>query len=89
MKFGRKRKLDKLYKQWVNHGDLPSGAIPQEESPKGVPIGRERNGREKRGRERSGRERSGEGLDALYILLAIIGIGILCAGLYLLFTHGS
>ena len=82
MKFGRKRKVGKLYKQWVNHGDLPTGAIPQEESPKGVPIGRERSGR-----ERSGGERSGEGLDALYILLAIIGIGILCVGLYLLFSQ--
>ena len=89
MKFGRKRKVGKLYKQWVNHGDLPTGAIPQEESPKGVPIGRERSGGERSGRERRGGERSGEGLDALYILLAIIGIGILCAGLYLLFTHGS
>ncbi len=84
MKFGRKRKLDKLYKQWVNHGDLPLKSTQREESPKGVPIARERTGR-----ERSGRERSGEGLDALYILLAIIGIGILCAGLYLFFTHGS
>ncbi len=84
MKFGRKRKLDKLYKQWVNHGDLPLKSTQREESPKGVPIARERSGR-----ERTGRERSGEGLDALYILLAIIGIGILCAGLYLFFTHGS
>ena len=89
MKFGRKRKLDKLYKQWVNHGDLPLKSTQREESPKGVPIARERSGRERTGRERSGRERSGEGLDALYILLAIIGIGILCAGLYLFFTHGS
>ncbi len=73
MKFGRKRRQDKLYKQWVKYGDLPVEAIPRKESPNRVPISRESKGR---------------GLDVLYILLAIaILMFIVGVALVLLFTH--
>jgi hypothetical protein len=45
MKFRRKKGEDKLYEQWVKHGDLPPDAIPQKESPGDAPVGREKNKR--------------------------------------------
>jgi len=45
MKFRRKTGKDKLYEQWVKHGNLPPEAIPQKESPEDVPVGREKNKR--------------------------------------------
>ena len=71
MKFLRKRKEDKLYKQWVERGDLPPEAIPREETPKDVLVGRERGER---------------GLRVLYILLGV-SILILCVGVIILFTQ--
>ena len=68
MKLGHKKGEDKLYKQWVKHGDLPSEAIPPKESPGDVLRGREKNE---------------QGLRTLYILLGV-GIFILGVGLVLL-----
>ena len=68
MKFGRKRVEDKLYKQWVRHGVLPPEAIPQKESPGGVPVRR---------------EKTKQGIHVLYILLGL-GAVIVCVGLVLL-----
>lgn len=45
MKFRRKKGEDKLYEQWVKHGDLPPDAIPQKESDGDMPVGREKNKR--------------------------------------------
>ncbi len=45
MKFRRKKGEDKLYEQWVKHGDLPPEAIPQKESPEDVPVEREKKER--------------------------------------------
>ena len=71
MKFRRKKGKDKLYEQWVKHGDLSPEAIPQKESPPDVPVGREKNER---------------GLPVVYILLGV-SILILCIGLVLLLVQ--
>ena len=68
MKLGHKKGEDKLYKQWVKHGDLSPGTTPQEESPSDVSAGREKNK---------------QGLRGLYILLGV-SIFVLGAGLVLL-----
>ena len=87
MKFIQKRRQDKLYKQWVKHGDLPLEAIPQKESPREVPISREREAPISREREAPiGRERKGRGLGGLYLLL-IISFLILGLGLVFLWAH--
>ena len=85
MKSGDKGK-DKLYRQWMEHGDLPSGkaspqkdipskdipprTIPQEESIEEIPLSREETKRRS---------------PLLYILLAV-SITMLCVGLVLIFT---
>ena len=38
MKFWRRRREEKLYKQWAKHAELPSEAIPQRETPKDMPT---------------------------------------------------
>jgi len=72
MGFGQKRKQDKLYKQWIKHGDLSREVIPQKERPQPAPVGRERNGRS---------------FGLLYLLLGV-SIIILCVGLVLIFIYG-
>ena len=71
MRFGRKKKEEKLYQQWAQHSDLPPEAIPQEEAPQDISVKAERKKRRP---------------PLLYILLWV-GIALLCAGLGLLFTH--
>ena len=71
MTFGRKRGDDKLYKQWVKHGDLPVETIPRRENSREVSVGRGKNNR---------------GLRLLYILLGV-SILVLCVGLALLLTQ--
>ena len=68
MKFVRKKRGDKLYKQWAKHGYLPPEAIPQKESSESIPAGK---------------EKSKQGLRLLYILFGL-GIFIVCVGLILL-----
>ena len=68
---GGKKGGDKLYKQWVKHGDLAPESMPQKESPQEVPMGGERTGQRSR---------------RLYILLGV-AIAALCAGLVLIFTQ--
>jgi hypothetical protein len=43
MKFRRKTGEDKLYEQWVKHGDLPPDAIPQKDNTEEVPMGKGKN----------------------------------------------
>ena len=69
MTSGSKKGGDKLYKQWVKHGDLTPESIPQKESPREVP---------------GGKERTGQRSYKLYILLAV-AIAALCVGLVLIF----
>lgn len=76
MKFIRRTREDKLYKQWVKHGDLSPEAIPQEESPEDVPVGR----------GEKGRGENGQSLRILYILLGV-SILIFCIGLVLLLVQ--
>jgi hypothetical protein len=71
MRFGRKKKEEKLYQQWAQHSDLPPEAIPQEEAPQDISLPTEKKRRRP---------------PLLYILLWV-GIALLCAGLGLLFTH--
>ena len=72
MKFGRRRREDKLYKQWAKYDGLPREAIPRKENFKEVPA--------------SGGKRGG-GLGMLYVLL-VIGFLLLAAGLILLLNQG-
>lgn len=71
MKFSFKKGKDKLHKQWVKHGALPSEAIPQKENHRGVPVGREKNGRV---------------LRVLYISLGV-SIVVFCVGSVFFFTR--
>jgi len=70
MRFGRKKKEDKLYQQWARYSKLPPEAIPQKETPQDIPV------RAEKGKRRP---------PLLYILLWV-GIAMLSAGLGLLFT---
>jgi hypothetical protein len=45
MKFRSKKGEDKLFEQWVAHGDLSPEATPQKESPEEMPTGKEKNKR--------------------------------------------
>jgi len=71
MKFSRKKGEEKLYEQWIKHSELAPEAIPQDESPGDVPVGRGKNER---------------GLPVLYILLAVSML-MLCTGLVLLLVQ--
>ncbi len=75
MKFSRKKGEEKLYQQWVKHGDLSSEAVPPKESPADMPVDR--------GKDRG---KNGRGLRVLYILLGGSML-LLCAGLVLLLTQ--
>ena len=76
MKFIRRTREEKLYKQWVKRGDLSPEAIPQKESPGDVPVGR----------EEKGRGENGQSLRMLYILLGV-SILVFCIGLVLLLVQ--
>jgi len=75
MKFSRKKGEDKLYQQWVKHGDLSPEAIPQKESPADMPVDR--------GKDRGKNEPS---LRVLYILLGASML-LLCVGLVFLLVQ--
>jgi len=45
MKFRRKNREDKLYEQWVEHGDLPAETSPQREGPEEGPVSKGENKR--------------------------------------------
>jgi len=76
MKPSRKKGEDKLYRQWVNHGDLSPEDIPQQEGPpEVVPVNK---GKDRRKNEPS--------LRVLYILLGA-SVLLLCAGLVLLLVQ--
>jgi len=70
MRFGQKRREDKLYKQWVEHDGLPSEAIPQKEVSGDMVVRGKKNLRHPY---------------IMYILLGV-SIVILCVGLVLLFV---
>lgn len=70
MRFGRKKKEEKLFQQWARYSDLPPEAIPQQEAPRDIPVREEKTKRRPR---------------LLHILLGV-GITVLCVGLALLFV---
>jgi len=70
MRFGRKKKEEKLYQQWAKYSALPPEAIPQQEAPRDMPVRKETNKRR---------------TPLLHILLGV-GITVLCVGLALLFA---
>ena len=39
MKYWRRRKQERLYKQWAEHAELPPESVPQPEVPTDVKIG--------------------------------------------------
>jgi len=69
MRFGRKKKDEKLYQQWEQYSSLPTEAVPQEEAPRDVMA---------MGKKKTPRPR------ILYILLGV-GIALLCVGLVYLY----
>ena len=71
MKYFQRKKQEKLYEQWAEHSELPPEAIPSEESPKDVPVAKEKDRRS---------------LRTLYILLGVFII-IVCVGLGLLLVQ--
>jgi len=97
MAFGRKRGQDKLYKQWVSHGDLvPETRPPRErlrkerpkrEAPVDIQASREEREEDVKLDREESIELSREGGNRrtptiLYILLAV-SMALLCAGLVL------
>ena len=68
MRFGSRKKEEKLYKQWAKYSGLPPEAIPQKEAQV------DRDGR---------RVYSLQNLNALYILLGVF-IVLFCIGLVVL-----
>ncbi len=44
MKFLRRKREEKLYKQWSTHANLPPEAIPQREVSKDIPVTEEKRG---------------------------------------------
>ena len=52
MRFLKRRKEEKLYKQWVKHNGLSPEAIPREEAAEGWRIGGEERDRTYRYREK-------------------------------------
>ena len=71
LKYFRRRKKGKLYRQWVERSSLPSDAIPREEVAEDMmpPEGKQQSH-----------------LDLLSILLGI-ALVVLCAGLILLMVY--
>ena len=70
MRFGRKKKEEKLYQQWAKYSALPPEAIPQPEAPRDMPAGEQKTKRR----------------PSLLLILLVVGITVLCVGLGLLFT---
>ena len=68
MKYLRRRREEKLYKQWGQHANLPPEAIPQREVSTDIPVTGEKH--EPRP-------------SVLYILLGV-AVLVLCAGVVLL-----
>lgn len=44
MKYLRRKREEKLYKQWGTHANLPPEAIPQRETSKDIPVTKEKRG---------------------------------------------
>ena len=102
MKFGRKGE-DKLYKEWVKHGDLTPEAVPPKESravpPKesrAIPPKENRAIPPKENRVVTPRENSGDvpvsiektrRRSPVLYVLLVIGICMLCVGLVLILTQ--
>jgi hypothetical protein len=70
MKFGRKKKEEKLYQQWAKYSALPPEAIPQPEAPHDISAGEQKPKRR----------------PSLLFILLVVGITVLCVGLGLLFA---
>ena len=70
MKFGRKKKEEKLYQQWAKYSALPPEAIPQPEAHRDIPA----------------REQKPKRAPSLLFILLVVGITVLCVGLGLLFA---
>jgi hypothetical protein len=70
MRFGRKKKEEKLYQQWAKYSALPPEAIPQPEAPHDIPV----------------REQKTKRPFPLLLILLVVGITVLCVGLGLLFA---
>lgn len=73
----RKKKIDKLHKQWMKYANLPPEAAPSTETPKEKPVRRD---------VPAGRERDLQRLPVLYILLGL-GIVIIIVGFALVLTQ--
>ena len=78
--FGRRRREEKLFKQWAKHADLPTAAIPKKETQtdkglsfKAIPRKETYSGKDRRP------------FDVLYILLGV-SLLILCVGIILIFN---
>jgi hypothetical protein len=70
MKFGRKKREEKLYQQWAKYSALPPEAIPKQEAPRDIPA----------------REQKPKRPFPLLLILLVVGITVLCVGLGLLFA---
>ena len=71
MKYLRRKREEKLYKQWSQHANLPPEAIPQREVSKDIPVTEEKRGLSPR---------------ILYILLGA-AVLLLFIGVILLLVH--
>jgi len=69
MRFGRKKKEEKLYQQWAKYSDLPAEAVSQTEAPRDIVAMKKKKKLHPR---------------ILYILLGV-GIALLCVGLVFLY----
>ena len=84
MKPERKKSEEKLYRQWVKHGELPPEAVPPKRSPREEGPSRESLRDVPAPKERS-RESVERGFPILYIVIGVtifvvgIGFGLLLA----------
>lgn len=81
MIFGRRRREEKLFKQWAKHADLPPAAIPKKETYTDKGLRREAVPRKETYAGKNGRP-----FDILYILLGV-SLLILCVGIILIFIE--
>jgi len=63
----RKKKTDKLYKQWMKYADLPPAAVPSTETPKEMPVRRDMP---------AGRGKNVLGVPFLYMLIGLCIIAL-------------
>ena len=63
----RKKKTDKLYKQWMKYADLPSAAVPSTETPREMPVRRDMP---------AGRGKNVLGVPLLYMLIGLCIIAL-------------